>query len=225
MLCSSYKYVIITASGKGERMKTDIPKQFLLIRNKPLLLHTLISVYNANKDYNIIIVLNEEHLHYWNEIVEKYNVTIPHKIIFGGEERFYSVQNAVNYIKTQVDEALVAVHDGVRPFAENLFEECFKVCEEKGNAVCCIKSVDSLRQINDNHTQSIDRNKVLLVQTPQCFKLSSLYNAYKQEYSPTFTDDASVVERMGEEIHICNGDRKNIKITTPFDLAIAQTLI
>lgn len=226
MQCLSYKkYVVIVASGTGKRMGLELPKQFLLLGDKPILLHTLISVYNANKNYNIILVLNKDHIHYWNEILEKYNVNIPHKIVLGGKERFNSVQNAINSITDVDEEALVAVHDGVRPFAGSVFEPCFKMAEEKGNAISAIKSVDSIRMIDNSKTRAIDRNSIMLVHTPQCFKLSLLRKAYEQEYSELFTDDASVVESLGETINICEGIRENIKITTPFDLKIAETLI
>lgn len=225
MQCLSYKkYVIIVASGTGKRMGLELPKQFILLGDKPILLHTLISVYNANNNYNIILVLNQDHVHYWNEILEKYKVDIPHRIVFGGKERFNSVQNAVISIGDKED-ALVAVHDGVRPFAGSVFESCFKMTEEKGNAISAIKSVDSIRMIENSKTRAIDRNSIMLVHTPQCFKLSLLRKAYEQEYSELFTDDASVVESLGETINICEGIRENIKITTPFDLKIAETLI
>lgn len=225
MQCLSYKkYVIIVASGTGKRMGLELPKQFILLGDKPILLHTLISVYNANNNYNIILVLNQDHVHYWNEILEKYKVDIPHRIVFGGKERFNSVQNAVISIEDKED-ALVAVHDGVRPFAGSVFESCFKMTEEKGNAISAIKSVDSIRMIENSKTKAIDRNSIMLVHTPQCFKLSLLRKAYEQEYNELFTDDASVVENLGETINICEGVRENIKITTPFDLKIAETLI
>lgn len=220
------KYVIIVASGSGKRMGECIPKQFLVLKNKPILLHTLENVYNSSSEYNIILVLNKEHLSLWKDIIEKYDVNIPHKVVYGGRERFFSVKNAIESINEN-SECLVAIHDGVRPFVnKDILHNCFALAEEKGNAVCCTRCVDSVRIISSNNNNStFNRDNIRLVQTPQCFYLTTLKKAYQQEYSESFTDDASVVEKTGEKIFLCNGDRKNIKITTPEDLKIAESLL
>lgn len=222
--CLSYKrYAVIVASGAGKRMGLELPKQFLLLEDKPILLHTIEAVHNADKDCEIVLVLNKDYISYWQKIVEQYKIEIKHRVVCGGSERFYSVKNAIESIEDECEDAvLVAVHDGVRPFCKDVFLPCFKLAEEKGNAVCAVKSIDSVRLVENDCSKAIDRNFVYMVQTPQCFKLSSLKKAYQQEYKTAFTDDASVVESIGEKINICEGDRKNIKITTPLDMEIAK---
>ncbi|MDO5760665.1 MAG: 2-C-methyl-D-erythritol 4-phosphate cytidylyltransferase [Bacteroidota bacterium] len=219
------KYVIVVASGVGKRMNASMPKQFLLLKGKPVLLHTLENIYMASKEYHIILVLNAMYMNYWEEVKHKYNIDIPHKIVEGGKERFFSVKNAMASIEDK--EALVAIHDGVRPMVtREMMEECFLLAEKQGSAVCCVDSTDSVRIIDDKkESQSIDRQKIKLVQTPQCFYLSVLRRAYLQEYKESFTDDASVVENLGERIFLCKGERHNIKITTPLDLIIAERLL
>ncbi len=220
------KYVIIVASGVGKRMGENIPKQFIVLKDKPILLLTLENVYKSSSEYNIIVVINKEHLHFWQDIIREYKVSIPHKVVYGGSERFFSVKNAIDSIEEQED-CLVAIHDGVRPLIDKeMLDRCFCLTEEKGSAVCSVKCVDSVRIINEkeeNHT--CKRDNIRLIQTPQCFLLSKLRKAYQQEYSKDFTDDASVVEHLGERIFLCEGDRKNIKITTPEDLTIAESLL
>lgn len=219
------KYVIIVASGSGKRMGECIPKQFLVLKNKPILLHTLENVYNSSSEYNIILVLNKEHLSLWKDIIEKYDVNVPHKVVYGGRERFFSVKNAIESINEN-SECLVAIHDGVRPFVnKEILHNCFALTEQNGNAVCCTRCVDSVRVISNNNNSTFNRDNIRLIQTPQCFYLTTLKKAYCQEYSEIFTDDASVVEKIGEKIFLCNGDRKNIKITTPEDLKIAESLL
>lgn len=220
------KYVIVVASGIGKRMGENIPKQFLMLKGEPILLHTLKNIYNSSSEYNIILVLNKEHISLWQDIVEKYHVKIPHKVVYGGKERFFSVKNAIESIKEEKEECLVAIHDGVRPLVDkSILERCFSLTKEKGNAVCCVKCVDSVRLVNNTENHIFNRENIRLIQTPQCFYLTKLKQAYKQEYSKIFTDDASVVEQLGEKIFLCEGDRKNIKITTPEDLKIAESLL
>lgn len=219
------KYIIVVASGVGKRMGENTPKQFLLLKGKPVLVHTLENIYKAKKDYSILLVLNSRHLEVWEEIKAKYHLNIPHKVVVGGRERFFSVKNAIDTIEDK--EAWVAVHDGVRPLiSKEIVDNCFFVAEKEGNAVCCMDCTDSVRIINNNESnQSIDRGRVKLIQTPQCFALSVLRKAYLQPYREEFTDDASVVESLGEKITLCKGDRHNIKITTPLDMTIAESLL
>ena len=150
---------------------------------------------------------------------------IPHRIVFGGGERFFSVRNALMSIDEK--ECLVAVHDGVRPLVSaEVFEKCFSLAEVRSNAVTCVGSVDSVRLMSvGGNNESVDRDRVKLIQTPQCFKLSLLKKAYSQHYDKKFTDDASLVENLGRKIYLCEGSRENIKITTPFDLKLAECLL
>ncbi len=202
-----------------------LPKQFLLLKGKPVLVHTLENIYKASAEYSILLVLNTQHLEIWEQIKTKYQLNIPHKVIIGGKERFFSVKNAINSIEDK--EAWVAVHDGVRPLvSKEMIDNCFFVAEKEGSAVCCMDCTDSVRILNESgENQSIDRGRVKLIQTPQCFTLSVLRKAYLQPYREGFTDDASVVESLGEKITLCKGDKHNLKITTPLDITIAESLL
>ncbi len=219
------KYVIVVASGTGKRMQEKTPKQFLILKDKPILVHTMENIHKAGKQYNIILVLNYLHITIWEDIRTKYKINIPHKIVFGGRERFFSVKNAIESIEDT--EALVAIHDGVRPLInKDIVNNCFFIARQRGNAVCSIDCKDSVRITKpDKDNKSIDRKEIKLIQTPQCFYLSVLRKAYCQNYCDYFTDDASVVENMGEKINLCEGEDFNIKITTPLDLTIAESLL
>jgi 2-C-methyl-D-erythritol 4-phosphate cytidylyltransferase len=226
MQCSSSNplYAVVVAAGKGKRMANDIPKQFLPINGKPILMYTLEKIFSWFEGVNIVLVLSEKDIPYWQLLCLEYNFSIPHNIVKGGSQRFFSVQNALQSITAP--EAIVAIHDGVRPFvSETVFRNCVKVAQEKGNALPVIAPVESVRLRKNASTYAFDRNNVLLVQTPQCFRLSEIKKAYKQAYKETFTDDASVFEAASGIINIVQGNRENIKITTPYDINIAETLI
>jgi 2-C-methyl-D-erythritol 4-phosphate cytidylyltransferase len=221
------KYVLILAGGKGDRIKSEIPKQFITIAGKPVLMHTISQFYNYIHRIEIILILPSNYLKLWDELCKKYNFNIKHKIIKGGKTRFYSVKNGLSAINKN-KESMVAVHDGVRPVLnKKTISKLFSYAEKYGNAVPCVTITDSIRKIirlNQNNI-SIDRNNLRAIQTPQCFKLSILEKAYSQNYNKNFTDDANVVESIGEKIHLINGNIENIKITTPVDLLIAETLL
>lgn len=223
---SCKKYVIVLACGRGKRMKSDIPKQFLLLNNKPIVMTTINNLYNINKDYIIILVLNKEDKSYWHKLKEEYSFDIPLRIVYGGKERYDSVKNALNAINEEDEDALVAIHDGVRPFInKEIMDNCFLVAKEKGNAVCCIACNDSVRiKDNSNENKMIDRKKIFLIQTPQCFRLSLIKRAYEQTYKEDFTDDASYVENLNEKINLILGRKENIKITLPIDITIAKAI-
>ncbi|MCQ2350866.1 MAG: 2-C-methyl-D-erythritol 4-phosphate cytidylyltransferase [Paludibacteraceae bacterium] len=208
------RYVIITAAGSGKRMGTDIPKQFLPIDGKPILMRTIEAFHSVP---NKILVLSGRDIEYWNQLCERYDFKVPCKVVEGGEERFHSVKNALEFVP---DDAIVAIHDGVRPFVSDVvIEEAFKVAEEKGSAVPVIDCVDSVRIIaEDGSNAPINRNLVKLVQTPQVFRASILKKAYNVDYSPAFTDDASVVECAGYSITLTKGNVENKKITVKNDL-------
>jgi len=216
------KIAIIVAGGKGMRMQADIPKQFIEIHGKPILMHTLEAFYKYDDCIQLILVLPTTQQKFWKELCIKHAFNIPHQIVSGGETRFQSVLNGVDLIKIP---ALVAVHDGVRPFVSvETIKRCFDEAGIHGTAIPVIDLVDSIRQITDTGSQSVDRMNYKLVQTPQVFDSEILKKAYKQDFSPLFTDDASVVEALGMKITLVEGNRENIKITTAFDLVLAKTI-
>lgn len=218
------RYVIIVAGGKGLRMGNDLPKQFIPLHGKPVLMHTLECFYRWDPSADMILVLPEEHQGYWNMLCKELDCPIPHRIVNGGETRFHSVKNGLSLIE---EPGLVAIHDGVRPFVSgDVIDRCFRMAEEKGTAIPVIPVVESLRTIKaDGTTIPADRDKYVIVQTPQVFNSVWLLSAYELPYMPYFTDDASVVEAMGYDIYTVPGNRENIKITTPADLSVAETII
>ena len=215
-------YVIIVAGGKGLRMGGDVPKQFLLLGNQPVLMHTLQRFADDCKDLQIILVLPQEQIEYWSDLGEKYHFGVEHWIVAGGETRFHSVQNGLAQIPDDA-EGVVAVHDGVRPLvSREVIEKCFEEARRKKAVVPVVPVVESLRHVSDG---AVPRADYRLVQTPQTFDIQLLKQAYRQPFSKDFTDDASVVEAFGHPITMVEGNRENIKLTTPFDLKIAETLL
>lgn len=217
------KYVVIVAGGKGERMKADKPKQFLSIGNRPILMHTIEAFRKYSSDISIIITLPQAHFSRWKDLCEKYSFSIPHTLIEGGETRYHSVKNGLSLVP---DGALVAIHDGVRPFVNiDTIKRCFRLAQEKGNAIPTVELIDSIRLVDEKGSSSVDRTSYRLIQTPQAFQSSLLKKAYEQEYKTVFTDDASIVENFGEKIFLCEGNIENIKITNPIDLEIAEVYL
>ena len=212
-------FAIIVAGGKGLRMGGDVPKQFLPIGGKPVLMHTIEAFREALDDVQIVLVLPAEQHDYWQKLCKDYNFRSPELIATGGETRFYSVKNGLALLPED-DEAVVGVHDGVRPFvSRDTIQRCFGTAAEGKAVVPVVPVVETLRQILPDGTSiTRPRNEFRLVQTPQTFPLALLKQAYEQPYSETFTDDASVVEAMGKEITMVEGNRENIKLTTPADL-------
>ncbi len=218
------KNVIIVAGGKGLRMGNDLPKQFIPIGGKPVLMRTIEAFYRFDQDINIILVLPVSHQDYWKSLCEEYNFSIEHTIANGGETRFHSVKNGL----ALVADGLVGVQDGVRPFGSvEMIKRCFDAAEEEYPAVIpVIDSTDSLREVVDeDKSRIVDRSKIRLVQTPQVFDVNVLKKAYQTDFKETFTDDASVVEAMGVNVHLVKGEVTNIKITTPLDLKIGELII
>ena len=230
--------VIVVAGGKGLRMGGGLPKQFIPIQGKPVLMHTLEAFYKWNSAAELLLVIPEEHEYYWNMLCKEINFTVPHCVVYGGETRFHSVRNGLREVK---DDCLVAVHDGVRPFVTaDVITSCFKKAEVSGAAIPVVPMVESARIIirseSDNKNPGINsvievenadssplsRKHLFIVQTPQVFQSELLHKAYKQPYDERFTDDASLVEALGHKIHLVNGNRENIKITTPIDLQYAE---
>jgi 2-C-methyl-D-erythritol 4-phosphate cytidylyltransferase len=222
-LMERQRKVIIVAGGKGERMKTTVPKQFLKLNEKPLLMHTVNGFYQYDRQMEILLVLPENQINYWNELCEKYGFSIHHQVIAGGETRFHSVKNALDVIR---EECLIAVHDGVRPLVDAAtIDRCFSKAEKTGTAVPVIDLVDTIREITENRNATLERKSYKLVQTPQVFKSEILISSYEKAGDKQFTDDASVVEAAGYPIHLVEGNRMNIKITNPLDLKIAELLM
>ena len=217
------KYVIIVAGGSGKRMGGEVPKQFLLVAGKPILMHTVEAFTRTSSDFKFILVLPEEHFSTWNALCEQYNFSVPMQMVAGGKERFFSVKNALEHVP---NGALVAVHDGVRPFvSKDTIIEAFEVAEKNGSAVPVIDEVDSLRRVSDGASQAVNRAEYKRVQTPQVFQSTILKTAYNQEFSSFFTDDASVVESISEKITLTSGNVENIKLTTPHELLLAEALV
>ncbi len=216
--------VIIVAGGSGKRFKSKIPKQFLELSGKAILMQTIEVFFNYDTSLQIILVLPEQHIEYWKNLCKKYNFKINHKIVLGGNTRFHSVKNALDTIP--VSDNLVAIHDGVRPLVSTAtIERCFAKAKKTGNAIPAIPPHDSVRLINKNTNRIINRSSLLLIQTPQVFRIDKLKQAYSQDYREIFTDDASVLETFGEKIYLVEGNRENIKITSNIDLVIAKALI
>jgi 2-C-methyl-D-erythritol 4-phosphate cytidylyltransferase len=218
------KHVIIVAGGSGKRMDADIPKQFLLLNGKPVLMHTCETFYSFDPSLALIIVLPAEHIATWETLCKTHSFTIPHQVVEGGPERFYSVRNALRTIHP--DESLVAIHDGVRPLVSHeTIQTAFDAAYKYGNAIPVIPVIESVREQTLTENRIIDRSKLHLIQTPQVFKCFLICKAYEQDYSSSYTDDASVLEKLGEKIILTKGNPENIKITRPIDLIIAEALM
>jgi len=216
-------YALIVAGGSGERMKAEIPKQFIEIAGKPILMHTIERFIDFDGSIEIITVLPENQLRFWSDLQKKYSFTIPHTLVKGGKTRFESVRNGLGFTD---EPGLVAIHDGVRPFVSiDTIRRCFETAGKLGNAIPVISPSDSLRIETENGSMPVDRTKIKLIQTPQVFRTDLIMYAYRQDYLPEFTDDAIVLERTGAKINLVEGNRENIKITTPEDLFIARALI
>ncbi len=217
------RYAIIVAGGKGVRMGNDIPKQFLLLNNKPILMRSLEAFHSFDAAIECVIVLPKAQIEYWFSLCKQYGCTIPHIVVEGGSERFLSVRNGLQAIS---DDGVVAVHDGVRPLlTETMLREGFETAEKFGSAIPYVDSVDSLRIINGDQTQTLNRNQIKRIQTPQIFNARKLRSIMNVDYQPQFTDEATVWELAGEKLHFYKGDTKNIKITTPDDLRMAEVLL
>lgn len=217
------QYVIIVAGGKGLRMGSDLPKQFLPIGNKPVLMRTMEVFRKFDANLQIILVLPLAQQKFWEQLCEKYHFTVEHTIADGGEMRFHSVKNGLAKVQ---GPGLVGVHDGVRPFVSvEVIRNCYDLAKQYKAVIPVIDVVETLRHLTNTGSETVSRNDYKLVQTPQVFDTELLRQAYAQEYTPFFTDDASVVEAMGVSVYLAPGNRENIKITTPFDLKIGSALL
>ncbi|MEO9967389.1 MAG: 2-C-methyl-D-erythritol 4-phosphate cytidylyltransferase [Reichenbachiella sp.] len=216
------KYAIIVAGGSGSRMNTDLPKQFLELAGRPLLMHTIDAFYNFDPTILIILVLPQEHIPTWERLILDHEFDTPHQVAIGGSTRFNSVENGLNLIG---DDGIVAIHDGARPMISSaVIQRTFDQASDSGNGVAAVKVKDSIRQVLGKKSSAVDRNNFYIVQTPQTFKVDLIKRAFTATTTNQFTDDASVAEANGEEIVLVEGSYENIKITTPEDLAMAATV-
>ncbi|AUI48002.1 2-C-methyl-D-erythritol 4-phosphate cytidylyltransferase [Bacteroides hominis] len=219
-----YRTALIVAGGKGLRMGSELPKQFLPIGGKPVLMHTLEAFHRFDKRMQLILVLPREQQGFWRELCEMHRFNIRHEIADGGETRFHSVKNGLALINGI--GGMVGVHDGVRPFvSQEVIARCFREAAVRKAVIPVIDLVETVRHLTGSGSETVNRNDYKLVQTPQVFDVDLLRRAYEQEFTPFFTDDASVVEAMGVPVHLVEGNRENIKITTPFDLKVASALL
>ena len=218
-------YVIIVAGGKGLRMGCDIPKQFLPIGGKPVLMRTLERFRAYDEALQIILVLPEAQQDYWRGLCEQYHFEVEYQLANGGQTRFHSVQNGLALVPDDA-EGVVGVHDGVRPFPSiEVIRNCYETASEKKAVIPVIPVVETVRHLEGEQSVTVPRGDYRLVQTPQTFDIQLLKAANRQPYNDGFTDDASVVECYGHEITLVEGNRENIKITTPYDLKIAEVLL
>lgn len=217
-------YAVIVAGGSGTRMNASLPKQFLILNGKPVIMHTIFAFFASPQKPEIIVVLNKQYFDSWKDLCRKYQFNIKHKLVAGGSTRFYSVKEALDLIE---ETSVIAIHDAVRPLINvNIIAEAYEKALNNGNAVVAVPSKDSVRlQEADGISKSLNRNQVFLVQTPQTFQSQLLKKAYEQEYQENFTDDASVVESSGVQINLLPGDPDNFKITFPIDLQVAELIL
>lgn len=221
------KYAIIVAGGSGRRMKSDLPKQFLLLDGKPVVMHTLERFANTKSKPQLILVLHTDMFSIWDKLCEKHDFQLPHTVITSGETRFQSVRNGIHYISEQqhhfLDNTLIAIHDAARPvITSETIDACFEQTALHPATVLAVPSTNSVRQGYEAENNALDREKIWIVQTPQMFQGHILHQAFQQEELSSFTDDASVIEKLGYKIHLIQGDHRNIKITFPEDISIAQ---
>ncbi len=221
------RFAILVAGGQGLRMGGDVPKQFLPLDGRPVLMHTIDRFREVFPDMHIIVVLPQGQHDYWHDLCRRHHLEGGFLTAPGGDTRFHSVLNGLNAIPADVSEGLVGVHDGVRPFvSRDTLRRCYEEAARSGTAVPVVPVVETLRHVSpDGESMTVPRSDYRLVQTPQVFSLALLRQAYRQPYAPQFTDDASVVEALGERITLVEGNRENIKLTTPADLLLAKGIM
>ena len=215
--------VIIVAGGSGRRMGGALPKQFMMLENEPTLARSINRMHEALPAAEIVVVLPEEHVELWKNIAARFDVA-RHKIAIGGKERFHSVKNGLAVLSDEV--AIVGIHDAVRPLAsKKLIIKLFLEAENNTAVIPVVAPIDSYRIVDGDNSRIIDRSALRMIQTPQLFQAEALRKAYEQPFSSTFTDDASVMEAAGHKVTLVEGERENIKITTPSDMLIAEAII
>jgi 2-C-methyl-D-erythritol 4-phosphate cytidylyltransferase len=223
LLSSMRKSVILVAGGTGTRMGSDLPKQFLLLEEYPVLMWTILCFLQYDPDISVVVVLPETQFKYWKELCKKFNFLYPHQVAKGGETRFHSVINGIE-ILTETD--LVAIHDGVRPLVSlQTIDNCFRQAAKSGAAIPVLPQNETLRRGTLEQSITVDRNLYFVVQTPQVFKYQLLKNSFLQVWDSSFTDDASVIEKSGFPVTMVPGNRENLKITHIEDMIIANAYI
>ena len=216
------RFAIIVAGGSGQRMESDIPKQFLMINNEVILMKSILAFFNYDPTIKIIVALPENQIEFWKQLCKERQFTIIHTIVKGGKTRYHSVKNALNEIE---DEGIVAIHDGVRPLVSfSTIDHVYEIASINDNAVPYIDLIDSIRKVDSVKSVAVDRKKYKLIQTPQAFSCQLIKKAYNLDWEETFTDDASIVEKMGIKINLVPGNHENIKITNQVDLKVAECL-
>lgn len=214
---------IIVAGGLGKRMGAAMPKQFLLLKGRPLLMWTLEAFHGYDAGMPLVLVLSPDHHDTWKALCATHAFGLPHTLVAGGAERFHSTQEG---LKAVTHDGLVAVHDGVRPLVSaELITRCFAAAEAHGAAIPVVPIGPSVREVTDEGSQAVDRSRLRAVQTPQCFRVPLLRRAFELPFDPAFTDEATLVERLGVEIHLVEGEEHNIKVTSPFDLKVAELVL
>ncbi len=217
------EFALVVAGGKGTRIKTKLPKQFLELNGKPILLHTLEAFLRYSDEIQIVLVLPEDDFEIWNNICKKFNFNAPIILEKGGETRFQSVKNGLSKIE---GPGLVAIHDGVRPLvSEDIIGASFRLAAVHQSAVAAVRLKDSIRITDQDNTKAMDRSRFRLIQTPQTFDIDLIKQAYQMKEDASLTDDASVAEKSGHVISLFEGSYENIKITTPEDLIVAEALL
>lgn len=216
-------YVIIVAGGIGKRMNSPLPKQFIKIHNKPIIFHAIEKFLMADESIEFIISLHSDYIEYWEELVEEHQFDFNYKVVKGGGERFFSVKNALELVPSN---AVVGIHDAVRPFvSQATITRCFTTAKNYFSAIPIVESTNSLRYVDQERNEAIDRSFIKQVQTPQYFDAKLIKESYSKEYFRKFTDDASVFEASNHSITTVKGNIENIKITSPFDLIVAKELL
>ena len=217
------RYAIIVAGGSGQRMGSTVPKQFLELNQKPVLMHTIEKFYSAASSIHIIVVLPRTHHSVWATLCQKHQFSIPHQICEGGASRFQSVRNG---LEVCTGDSIIAVHDGVRPLIHpDLILNLYHQAELNSAVIPVCPILESIRKAQGEESKALDRSQYYSVQTPQCFSSDLLQNAYHQDEQETFTDEASVVEALGKNVQLFKGERTNIKLTTPEDFVFAEALL
>ena len=219
-------YIIIVAGGKGQRMGSSIPKQFLLLCGKPVLMHTIEAFHSYSTSLKIILVLPEEQQTHWKELCEEYGFTTPHTVVSGGSTRFESSRNGISVIPDDAD-GVVGIHDGVRPLVSAaVIDRCYESARENYAAIPVMPLTDTLRFVGESGCgRNVLRSDYVIVQTPQVFDIALAKRAFSLPYKESFTDDASVVEDLGCQVSVVEGCRENIKLTTPFDMKVAEAIL
>lgn len=217
------KYAIVVAAGRGQRMQSALPKQFMLLNDKPLYTYAINCFLQYISNVQVLLILPENDPFDEDELLQYFDKKNQIKILTGGSTRFESVKKGLDALP---NDGVVFIHDAVRPFiTKSLLDELLNTAIEKGNAIPCIDVNDSMRKINDNGNHAVDRTQYKSIQTPQVFQLDLIKKAFQQASNTSFTDDASVLENLGVSIHLIQGNAENIKITRPIDLQIASVYL